>query len=111
MINRQHNVEASKRMETIPEAEEKTKKFQTWDCYIVNQRIVRKISAFYNRVNHFQNYSPTWATNIISARSMWIKHDRPPPPKEPMELGKALIPKPRTASHAITSKKWGVNSS
>ena len=87
-------------MKTVLEAEEKAKKFQTGDCYVVwnvNQRIICKILAFYIQVNHFQNYSPTWVTNIISARSVWIKYDRPPPSKEPMELGKALTSKPRMA--------------
>jgi len=110
MINGQHIVKASKRMRTVEGAEEKAKKFETWDCYVVwnaNSRIIRKISAFYNRMNHFQNYSPTWATNIISARSVWIQYGRPPPPKEPMELGKTITPKPKPASDAIASKKWG----
>ena len=35
MINGQYNVEASKRMRTILGAEEKAKKFQTWDYYVV----------------------------------------------------------------------------
>ena len=51
MINGQLSVKASKRMRTVPRAEEKAKKFQTWDCYLVwniNQRIIRKISVFYN---------------------------------------------------------------
>lgn len=62
MINGQHSIEASKRMKTFLGAEEKAKKFQIWDCYVVwnvNQRIIRKILAFYNQVNHFQNYRPT----------------------------------------------------
>ena len=32
MINGQLSVKASKRMRTVPRAEEKAKKFQTWDC-------------------------------------------------------------------------------
>jgi len=64
---------------------------------------------FYNRVNHFQNYMLTWTTNILSARNVWISLDRPPPPKEPMELGKAVNPRPRTMIDAIAYRKWAVS--
>jgi len=114
MVNGQHNVEASRRMRTVPRAEEKAKKFQTWDCYVVwnvNPKIICKISTFYNQVNHFQNYSPTWAMNIISARNVWIGYNKPPPLKEPTKLEKAINPRPRMIIDAIVTKKWVVSSS
>ena len=52
--------------------------------------IIRKISAYYNRVNHFQNFMPTWSTNIISTRHVWEQMGCPPPPKEPTELGRVV---------------------
>jgi hypothetical protein len=33
---------------------------------------------------------PTWATNIIGARYVWLNMGSPPPPKEPTELGKKV---------------------
>ena len=33
--------------------------------------ILRSISAYYNRINHFQMIQPSWATNILSARKVW----------------------------------------
>ena len=75
MVNGQHCVEASKQMKTNPEiTEEVCKCFDEWECFIVwneDKALIRKISAYYNRVNHFMNHNPTWATNIIGARSVW----------------------------------------
>lgn len=57
------------------------KDFRTWNAFIVWTRDaakLRKISAFYNRVNHFTQFKPTWATNILAARTVWEKYGRPP---------------------------------
>ena len=40
---------------------------------------LRKISAFYNRVNHLIPFKPTWATNILAARAVWEKYGKPLP--------------------------------
>jgi hypothetical protein len=112
MVNGQHSVEASHRMQKLPGTEKRAAKFKEWDCYIVwnlDAKIIRKISAYYNRVNHLSNYMPTWATNIISARSVWINCNRPPPPKEPTELGKIVTTKSKSARDLITSRKWAVS--
>jgi hypothetical protein len=114
MINGQHSVEASKRMKNILGAEKKYEKFQEWECFIVwnkDDRVIRKISAYYNRVNHFQNYMPTWATNIISAQKVWVKLKRPPSPKEPTELGRAVSSRNRPPRDPIVQKRWAVSHS
>ena len=73
IINGQHSVAASKSMivGNVPEAIRKD--FHTWNCFIVWTEDVdklRKISAFYNRVNHLTPFKPTWATNILAARAV-----------------------------------------
>ena len=82
IINGQHSVAASKAMivATPPIGEQTLKYFRTWNCYIVYTRDkekLRKISTFYNRVNHFNNFLPSWATNIIGARPLWVNLGRP----------------------------------
>ena len=86
IINGQHSVAASKRMiERRPPVEEQILKyFRTWNCYIVftnDKEKLRKISAFYNRTNHFTGFLPTWSTNILGARALWTNNGRPKAPK------------------------------
>ena len=60
-------------MKNLSRAEKKFENFKEWECFIVwnkNGQSHRKISAYYNRVNHFQSYLPTWSTNILSARNV-----------------------------------------
>ena len=69
---------------TPPIGEQTLKYFRTWNCYIVytwDKEKMWKISAFYNRVNHFNNFLPSWATNIIGARPLWVNLGRPKAPK------------------------------
>ena len=82
IINGQHSVAASKSMiaGNIPEAIRKD--FRTWNCFIVWTEDVdklRKISAFYNKVNHLTPFKPTWATNILATRTVWEKYGKPLP--------------------------------
>ena len=82
IINGQHSVAASKAMIEGNVPETIRKDFRTWNCFIVwtqNHDKLRKISAFYNRVNHLAPFKPTWATNILGARSVWDKFKRPLP--------------------------------
>ncbi|CAA9336781.1 hypothetical protein AVDCRST_MAG94-2149, partial [uncultured Leptolyngbya sp.] len=96
IINGQHSVAASKAMIAAnpPIGEQTLKYFRTWNCYIVYTRDkekLRKISAFYNRVNHFNNFLPSWATNIIGARPLWVNLGRPKaPPAQNTPGGRAL---------------------
>lgn len=82
IINGQHSVAASKEMliSNPPIPEQILKHFRTWNCYIIftrDKEKLRKISAFYNRVNHFANFMPSWSTNILGARTIWINLGRP----------------------------------
>src|SRR5579875_3904782 len=74
IINGQHSVEASKEMKDTDGVPQSTVDFfETWNCFIVwteNKEKLRKISAYYNRVNHFQAFKPSWSTNIIASRSL-----------------------------------------
>ena len=113
MINGQHSVEASKRMKNVAGAEKKYEMFKEWECFIVwnkDAQIIRQISAYYNRVNHFQSYMPTWMTNILSARTIWISLGRPAPPKEATELGKVIVKQGKSARDQGMQKKWVVSS-
>ena len=82
IINGQHIVVESKSMiaGNVPKAIRKD--FRTWNCFIVWMEDVdklHKISAFYNRVNHLTPFKPTWATNILAARAVWEKYEKPLP--------------------------------
>lgn len=82
IINGQHSVAASKSMIEGNVPETIRKDFRTWNCFIVwtkDQDKLRKISAFYNRVNHLTPFKPTWATNILASRAVWVKYGRPIP--------------------------------
>jgi hypothetical protein len=82
IINGQHSVAASKSMVEDDLDEPILKHFRTWNCYIVwskNKEKLRRISAYFNRVNHFSVFRPTWATNVLHARSVWENLGKPQP--------------------------------
>ena len=109
MVNGQHKVKASKRMKNLFIAEKKFENFKEWECFIVwnkNGKVIRKISAYYNRVNHFQSYLLTWLTNILSARNVWISLGRPAPPKEPTDLGKTVTVRKKADRPVAKQTKW-----
>ena len=81
-INGQYSVVASKSMIASNVPEVIRKGFRTWNCFIVWTEDVdklRKISAFYNRVNHLTPFKTTWATNILAVRAVWKKYRKPLP--------------------------------
>ena len=49
--------------------------------FTTDKEKLRKISAFYNRTNHFTGFLPTWSTNILGARAHWTNYGRPKAPK------------------------------
>ena len=110
IINGQHSVAANKMMmeEGSGVSEEVRNHFRTWNCFIVwslDAEKLRYISAFYNRVNHFQAIQPSWATNILGARSVWIAMGRPKHPKgdgTPQFLSRAQVT-------SLTSNFWVSN--
>lgn len=97
MVNGQHCIEASKQLLKRTDIDERIQNsFKSWECFVVwneDKSIIRKISVFYNRVNHFMNTNPTWATNIIGARELWLTLGRPEPPHEATEVGRAITKK------------------
>ncbi|KAG0594754.1 hypothetical protein M758_UG106300, partial [Ceratodon purpureus] len=79
IINGQHSVAASKSLIEDNASEELLRDFRRWDAYIVwtkDHDKLRKISAFYNRVNHLAPFKPTWASNILAARKVWVKYGK-----------------------------------
>ena len=70
-INGQHSVETSKTMQDTDVPQSVREFFQMWNFFIVWSRSkekLHKISAYYNRVNDFSSFNPTWSTNILGAR-------------------------------------------
>uniref|UniRef100_A0A7I4AG42 Uncharacterized protein n=1 Tax=Physcomitrium patens TaxID=3218 RepID=A0A7I4AG42_PHYPA len=93
IINGQHSVAASKQMieEQIPEPI--LKHFRTWNCLIVwtkDKQKLRRLSAYYNRVNHFSVFKPTWSTNVLAALYIWTQLGKPIPPKSATRVGKLV---------------------
>ena len=90
IINGQHNVEASRSMQDMDVPHNTREFFQKWNCFIVwtrSKEKLRKISAYYNRVNHFSSFKPTWLTNILTTRFIWTELGSPSPPKSATALG------------------------
>ena len=90
IINGQHSVEASKSMQGMDVPQSTREFFQKWNCFIVwtrSKEKLRKISAYYNRVNHFNSFKPMWSTNILAARFIWTELGSPVPPKTASALG------------------------
>ena len=87
IINGQHSVAASRLiMQMGSRAEDDVKNdFRIWSCFIVwlsDAEILRSISAYYNRINHFQMIQPSWATNILGARTVWVNMGSPENPSQ-----------------------------
>ena len=90
IINRQHSVGASRSMQDMDVPQSKREFFQKWNYFIVwtrSKEKLWKISAYYNRVNHFSSFKPTWSTNILAARFIWTELGSPSPPKSTTALG------------------------
>ncbi|KAG0581687.1 hypothetical protein KC19_3G000200 [Ceratodon purpureus] len=109
MVNGQHCVEASKLMQKREDVDKEIRDvYKTWECFVVwdvEKSIIQKISAYYNRVNHFNNMNPTWATNILGACELWKSLGRPVPPKEATEVGRSVASK-RTKSQQQSKDKY-----
>lgn len=84
---------ASKEMCVIGLLDKIVRRFESWNYFIVwnfDLNLIRRISSYYNYVNHFQDFKPTWATNIIGVRYIWTRVGCPTPPQEATELGKTV---------------------
>nr|PNR27966.1 hypothetical protein PHYPA_028558 [Physcomitrium patens] len=87
VINGQHSVAASRVItdESNVVDDDVKSDFRVWSCFIVwssDPEILRSISAYYNRINHFQMIQPSWATNILGARSVWVSMGYPENPSQ-----------------------------
>nr|PNR28878.1 hypothetical protein PHYPA_027570 [Physcomitrium patens] len=85
VINGQHSVAASRVItdESNVVDDDVKSDFRVWSCFIVWSsvpEILRFISAYYNQINHFQMMQPSWATNILGARSVWVSMGCPENP-------------------------------
>lgn len=64
IINGQHNVEAAKSLQDSGLHEDRMRELRTWNAFVVwseDAKLLRRISQFYNRCNHFGMFQPTWA--------------------------------------------------
>jgi len=109
IINGQHSVAASRMMmEDNSEIDETTQKeFEKWNCFIVwsnDAEKLRSISAYYNRVNHFQAIQPSWATNILGARTVWVNMGSPKNPKDAVAVGTVQMARRNRESLKQTTK-------
>ena len=87
IINGQHSVATSRLITQVGNrADDDVKNdFRMWSCFIVwssDAEILRSISAYYNRINHFQMIPPSWATNILGARTVWVSMGSPENPSQ-----------------------------
>ena len=90
IINGQHSVEASRSMQDMDVPQSTREFFQKCNCFIVwtrSKEKLRKISAYYNRVNYFSSFKPTWSTNILAARFIWTELGSLSPSKSATVLG------------------------
>nr|PNR31764.1 hypothetical protein PHYPA_025887 [Physcomitrium patens] len=99
VINGQHSVAASRVItdESNVVDDDVKSDFRVWSCFIVwssDPEILRSISAYYNRNNHFQMIQPSWATNILGARSVWVNTGCPENPSQVNELKIITAPEP-----------------
>ena len=93
IINGQHSVVASQSIQTMDISEAVKTSFRKWSCFIVyskSKEKLRKISAYYNCVNHFSVFKPSWSMNILSARFIWTELGSPLPSKSVTAVGRAV---------------------
>lgn len=80
IINGQHSVTASQRLQEQECGVKRREELQHWDAYIVwtlDEIKLHNISKFYNSVNHIVYEQPTWGNQIVSCRNIWLAHSRP----------------------------------
>lgn len=81
LINGQHSIEASKRVQGLESCGEQRKKdLQHWDAYVVwttNPLLLQRISKLYNDTNYLDHALPTWGNQISSCRRIWLNSGRP----------------------------------
>lgn len=87
LIDGQHHIQAAK--ELIRDGkigEEKLNALKTWRAHVVWHSDANKImdvSAMANKTNNAGTFTPSWATNIMGARSVWKDYGCPVKLKKP----------------------------
>ena len=107
IINGQHSVTVSRLiMQVDSRADENVKNdFRVWSYFIVwssDAEILRSISAYYNRINHFQMIQPSWATNILGARTVWVSMGCPENPSQITAAGTTAAKR----AQDVQSRTW-----
>ena len=87
LIDGQHHVEAAKELIHDRKIDEnKINALQTWRAHVVWHTDTKKIldvSAMANKTNNAGTFTPSWATNIMGARSVWKDYGCPVKVKKP----------------------------
>jgi hypothetical protein len=112
IINGQHSVAASMAMINGNVPEPIRKNFRTWNCFLVwtqDHEKLRKISAYYNRVNHLVMFKSTWANNLLGSRSVWISHGRPQPKFNATGVRGSRKQGRRTPAEVVNDKMYEVS--
>ena len=81
IINGQHSVAASREIIAHKDTEKTLKdKLKIWPCTIVwtdNPSMTVRLSYTLNNSNSFNKFTPTWTTQILYCRRVWVKLGRP----------------------------------
>lgn len=81
IINGQHSVAASREIIAHKDTEQALKnKLKTWPCTIVyseDPSMTVRLSYTLNNSNSFNKFTPTWTTQIVYCRRVWVKLGRP----------------------------------
>ena len=99
IINGQHSIAANKKICDMGSGvdDDVRKDFRVWSCFVVwseDAEILRSISAYYNRINHFEQIQPSWATNILGARKVWESMGCPENPSQITAAGSTVQRRP-----------------
>jgi len=81
IINGQHSVAASRQIIGHKDTEQSLKdKLKIWPCTIVwtdDPSMTVRLSYTLNNSNSFNKFTPTWTTQIMYCRRVWVKLGRP----------------------------------
>ena len=81
IINGQHSVAASRQIIAHKDTEQALKdKLKIWPCTIVwtdDPSMTVRLSYTLNNSNSFNKFTPTWTTQIMYCRRVWVKLGRP----------------------------------
>jgi hypothetical protein len=87
LIDGQHSVEASKKMQLMGDKVPKYKKekVKVWRALVVwsdEDTLLSDISRYFNSINKIKNYQASWIRNIMASREVWEVYGRPSKARE-----------------------------